>query len=140
MSTDVIPNKCLQYIINIVHICYFNIKIIFFCPFLNAYYSYKIKRIFQPTFGDAYYTQGLTLHETSWYIFILLVKKKTTLLHKSIEHAIYWRIHESLGLDSFSIRTKQENPIILTLNFSEQFELYQWQLQWLHVKSGPTVG
>lgn len=76
MSTDVIPNKCLQYIINIVHICYFNIKIIFFCPFLNAYYSYKIKRIFQPTYGDAYYTQGLTLHETSWYIFILLVWKK----------------------------------------------------------------
>lgn len=76
MSTDVIPNKCLQYIINIVHICYFYIKIIFFCPFLNAYYSYKIKRIFQPTYGDAYYTQGLTLHETSWYIFILLVWKK----------------------------------------------------------------
>lgn len=140
MSTDVIPNNCLQYIINIVHICYFNIKIIFFCPFLNAYYSYKIKRIFQPTYGDAYYTQGLTLHETSWYIFILLVWKKKTLLHKSIEHALYWRIHESLGLDSFSIRTKQENPIILTLNFSEQFELYQWQLQWLHVKSDPTVG
>lgn len=71
--------------------------------------------------------------------------KKKTLLHKSIEHAFYWRIHESLGLNSFSIRTKQENPIILTLNFSEQFELYQWQLQWLHVKSGwwefcPTVG
>lgn len=66
--------------------------------------------------------------------------KKKTLLHKSIEHALYWRIHESLGLNSFSIRTKQENPIILTLNFSEQFELYQWQLQWLHVKSGPTVG
>lgn len=71
--------------------------------------------------------------------------KKNPLLHKSIEHALYWRIHESLGLDSFSIRTKQENPIILTLNFSEQFELYEWQLQWLHVKSGwwefcPTVG
>lgn len=66
--------------------------------------------------------------------------KKKPILHKSIEHAFYWRIHESLGLDSFSIRTKQENPIILTLNFSEQFELYQWQLQWLHVKSGPTVG
>lgn len=67
-------------------------------------------------------------------------EKKTTLLHKSIEHALYWRIHESLGLDSFSIRTEQENPIILALNFSQQFELYQWQLQWLHVKSGPTVG
>lgn len=85
MSTDVIPNKCLQYIINIVHICYFNIKNIFFCPFLNAYYSYKIKRIFQPTYGDAYYTQGLTLHETSWYIFYPIGLKK-----KNIATQKYW--------------------------------------------------
>lgn len=140
MSTDVIPNKCLQYIINIVHICYFNIKIIFFCPFLNAYYSYKIKRIFQPTYGDAYYTQGLTLHETSWYIFILLVWKKKHCYTKVLSMHFIEEFMNHLDSTPFSIRTKQENPIILTLNFSEQFELYQWQLQWLHVKSGPTVG
>lgn len=59
MSTYVIPNKCLQYIINMVHICYFNIKIIFFCPFLNAYFSYKIKRIFNQLTGMHIIHKGL---------------------------------------------------------------------------------